>query len=139
MINKNKGAKSCFVTYLSVKDDENINNNLIQPLVKKFFDAKKIKNYESMIENTEISDLDFKKMDFSYFYDYILNNINKKDKCVEVPIKYCVTIDEQTCLQTCDVTGIKYDEIILNKRPVFYFIYMDIKDIFSFLKGQTAK
>lgn len=138
MISKKKSAKSCFVTYLSVKNDENINNNLIQPIVKEFFDAKKIKNYESIIENAEISNLDFKRVDFSYFYDYIFYNIRKKDKLVEVPVKYCITIDKQNCHKICDVTDIMYDEIELNGHPIFYFIYMDIEDIFSFLRKQPS-
>ncbi|MCI5115732.1 MAG: hypothetical protein D3921_01700 [Candidatus Electrothrix sp. AW1] len=82
--------------------------------------------------------MDFKKVDFSYFYDVILNEIAKDKKNVVFPVKFTITLDKKNCSKQCEKTGIFYDEILLNKKPVFYFIYMDIEEIFSFLRKQQT-
>ena len=134
MVSENTRAISNFITYLSVKQNQPINNNLIKPLAKRFFESKEVDNYLPIQENAEISDLDFKKVDFSYFYDYVFNDIHKNNEIIEIPVKYCITIDKQNCLKKCEETGILYDEILLYKQPIFYFIYIDVKDIFNALR-----
>lgn len=137
MINEKKEAISSFVVYFGVKNNEKINRELILPFIQKFFKARKIENYEAIQGNSEISDLDFKKVEFSYFYDVILNEIiRNKKKEVVCPVKFIITLDKENCSKKCEKTGICYDEILLNKEPVFYFIYMNIEDIFSFLRRQ---
>ncbi|GAW87508.1 conserved hypothetical protein [Bathymodiolus platifrons methanotrophic gill symbiont] len=135
MVSENTEAISNFITYLSVKQNKPINNILINPLVKRFFESKGVDNYSPIEENYEISDLDFKKVEISYFYDYIFNDINKNNEKIETPVKYCITIDKQNCLKKCEKTGILYDDFWLYKQPIFYFIYIDVKDIFSALRG----
>ena len=134
MILNNNKVTSSFITYLSIKDNTLINKKLIEPLVKKFLNCKNIDYYEEIKENHEISDLDFKKVDFSYFYDYILNDISIKDFGIGYTTKFCITIDKTNCPKTCKKTGIFYDEILLYKTPIFYFIYIDIEEIFVFLR-----
>ena len=136
MISEKQDVQSQFVTYLSVKDNTKINKKLIEPKVKKFFDAKNISRYKPVFKNKEISDLDFKTIEFSYFYDVIFYDFTKnKDSNIEIPVKYCITLDETNCSKTCDITGIRYDEMLLYNQPVFYFIYIDIKDVFDCLKN----
>ena len=139
MLSQNEHAMSRFVSHLSVKENENINKRLVEPLVRLFFENKGIFNYKSITKNAAISDLDFKKekIDFSYFYSHVFNDITKiKDK-IELPVKYCLTFDKINCSQKCEETGIFYDEIILTKQPVFYFIYLDINEVFNFLREKS--
>jgi hypothetical protein len=75
MISEEKEAKSDFTAYLSVKDNKKIDEQLIQPLVKEFFDSKGIRDFNSLTENADISDEDLKSKNFkdffAYFYEYI--------------------------------------------------------------------
>ncbi|MFI3220681.1 MAG: hypothetical protein QX189_16420 [Methylococcales bacterium] len=134
MISQKPKVQSHFVTYISVKDNSKINDKLTSK-VAEFFWEKNITQYESIAENSEISDVDFKKVEFSYFYDVIFYDIakNKQGK-IEIPVKYCITLDETNCSKTCEITKIRYDEILLYNQPVFYFIYIDIKEIFACLR-----
>lgn len=136
MVSENKKAQSEFSTYLSVKNNERLNKELIEPLVDDFFRERDIVNYQSIIENADISDLDYSKKDkfFEYLYSYIFSDIHKKDGKVEVVTKYCITLDKENCSQKCKQTEIFYDEFLLYDQPVFYFIYVDIKDVFKFLR-----
>ncbi len=134
MISQKPKVQSHFVTYISVKDNSKINDKLTLK-VAEFFQAKNITQYKSIAENSEISDVDFKKVEFSYFYDVIFYDIVKnKEGKIEIPVKYCITLDKQNCSKTCEKTGMLYDEILLYNQPVFYFIYIDIKEIFDFLR-----
>jgi hypothetical protein len=46
MISQKPKVQSHFVTYISVKDNSRINDELIFPKVESFFAAKGIKNYK---------------------------------------------------------------------------------------------
>lgn len=138
MIEEKSKSKSDFVAYLGIKHYEKVNEGLILPKIKEFFNVRNITCYKAINELACISDLDFKNANFPNFfphlYDFIVDEIHKKNDKIEIVITYCITLDETNCSKTCDKTGIRYDELLLYKEPVFYFIYIDIKDIFSFLK-----
>ncbi len=157
MISEKQNLQSQFVTYLSVDCKSKINQELIEPKVKKFFDAKNISGQKPIDADKAISDLDFKTVDFSYFYDVIFYDIAKnKDGKIEIPVKYCITLDQTNCEKSfclkhkaeckqteennkpgwyvCEANTIWYDEIILYNQSVFYFIYFDIEEIFEFLR-----
>ena len=138
MISKKKEAKSNFTTFLSVKDNKKINEQLIKPLIDDFFTNKGINDFKAVAENADISDKDLDPKNFkdffSYFYEYIVNDIHKNNGEIEIPVTYCITLDKQNCLKKCNKTGILYDEILLYEKPVFYFIYVNIEDIFKFLR-----
>lgn len=139
MINKSQAGVSSFVVYFGVKNNEQINKELITPLIQDFFNARKIEKYFPIKENSDISDLDFKERKICYFYDVILDEIAKnKRKEVVFPVKYSITLDKKNCSKQCEETEIYYDEILLNKKPIFYFIYLDIEKIFSFLRARQA-
>lgn len=134
MINKADSASSSFVVYLGAKNNNKINSQLIDPKVKKFFDAKNIKTYREIDAGDAISDLDFKKVEFSYFYEKILFDIHKTDGDIEVVPKYLVTIDKSNCKLVCPQTNIQYDCISLNETPVLFFIYLDLNEVLTFMR-----
>ncbi|MDP3008650.1 MAG: hypothetical protein Q8N30_06230 [Methylococcales bacterium] len=142
MIEERTESKSNFVGYLGIKDCDKVNEGLILPKVRAFFDTRNIKYYKCIDKQASISDLDFKYSNFQYFfphfYDFIVDEIHKTNDKVETVITYCITLDETNCSKICDKTGIHYDEFLLYKEPVFYFIYIDIKDIFSFLRRNSV-
>lgn len=140
MISQNTKSKSQFVGYLGVKNVEKIERDLILPLVEKFFSAREIANFKPIDANAAFADLDFQSKNFEdffgHFYEFIVDSIHKNaDGKIEIPVTYCITLDETNCLQTCEKTGIRYDEMLLFDTPVFYFLYVDIKAIFSYLKN----
>jgi len=131
-------AKSDFVAYLGIKNYEKVNENLIKPTVIKFFTAQKITNPKPIEESASFADLDFDRKNFDdffgHFYDFIIDGIHKTNGKVEIPVTYCITLDETNCSKTCEITKIRYDEILLYDQPVFYFIYIDIKEVFACLR-----
>ena len=139
MIETNSKAKSQFVGYFGVKNVEKIERDLILPAVNKFFAARNIQTFKSIDESAAISDLDFDRKNFddffAHFYEFIVDGIHKNGDNVEIPVTYCITLDETNCSKTCEQTQIRYDEILLFDTPVFYFIYIDAKDVFSCLKN----
>lgn len=138
MIETNSKSKSQFVGYFGVKNVEKIERNLILPTVKKFFDARKITKFKSIDESAAFADLDFDRKNFddffAHFYEFIVDGIHKNGDNVEIPVTYCITLDETNCSKICEQTQIHYDEILLFDTPVFYFIYIDVKDVFSYLR-----
>ncbi len=130
---------SFYVPYLSFgkKASHLITTKYIEPMVKEFFKKKGVKKYEPIDLSKYISDLDFEEeFLFSYFYDNILADIEKQSGNIHHTIKYGITFDEEVTSKTCEITEIKYDEILLNKETIFYFIYFDLKDIMRFLRQQ---
>ena len=143
MIEFSSKSKSQFVGYFGVKNYDKIERNLILPTVQRFFDARGIKNSKEINPKGIFADKDFldkskdkNKSFFSeYFYDFVVDGIHKNGDKVEIPVTYCITLDETNCSKTCEQTQIRYDEILLFDTPVFYFIYVDVKDIFSCLRA----
>lgn len=139
MIQEQTEAISSFVPYLYFRKEINqkINDDFIEPKVFKFFKAKNIDKYHPIDAEKYISDLDFKEVKFSYFYEEILYGIKKEEKIIH-EVKYCITLDEKVTNKTCEITKIKYDEILLNKEPIFYFIYFDFKEIMDFARNKKT-
>jgi hypothetical protein len=141
MIETNSKAKSQFVGYFGVKNFEKIERNLILPTVQKFFAARNIQTFKPIDESAAISDLDFDRKNFAdffgHFYEFIVDGIHKKGDKVKIPVTYCITLDETNCSKICEQTQIRYDEILLFDTPVFYFIYFDVKAVFSCLRQNS--
>ncbi len=132
MMNHNDELLSNYNPYLSFKSEtaNYINNNLIIPRVKFFFDSKNIKKYSEIDNKIYISDLDFKNIKFSFFYKHIFKDIHREENGrIICPIKYCITIDPLLCTKICSTTKTRYDEICLGKTPVLYYIFIDITEI----------
>jgi hypothetical protein len=139
MIETNSKSKSQFVGYFGVKNYDKIERNLILPTVQRFFDARNIQSFKPIDESAAFADLDFDRKNFddffAHFYEFIVDGIHKNGDKVEIPVTYCITLDETNCSKICAQTQIRYDEILLFDTPVFYFIYVDVKDIFSCLRA----
>lgn len=138
MIFDQKDLQSDFVAFLSLKNNEKVNDELVMPLVERFFNFKNVSDFKEIDKNSYISDEDLKYENFSgffeYFYKHVVFDIHKNITDVDVIVKYCITFDKKTCSKKCKGTGVLYDEIVLYEKPVFYFIYISIDDIFSFLR-----
>jgi len=104
--------------------------------------ARNIQTFKPIDESAAFADLDFdpKNFDgfFAHFYEFIVDGIQKNGDNVEIPATYCITLDETNCAQICDETQIRYDEILLFDTPVFYFIFVDVKAVFSCLRGENV-
>jgi hypothetical protein len=141
MIELKETIKSNFVGHLGIKNYSKFEKEFIFPVVQVFFDAKKIKYFKSINESAGFSDLDFQRKNFAdffaHFYDFIVEDIRKDSDNIDVPVKYCITLDLNNCSKFCDITKIHYDELCLNEKPVMYFIYVDIKDVFSYLRTEA--
>lgn len=139
MIEEKTIAKSNFVGYLGIKDYSQVEQQLILPRVTEFFTARDITDFKPIDEKAGFSDLDFNRKNFDdffgHFYDFIVDGIHKTNGKVEIPVTYCITLDETNCSKTCEITKIRYDEILLYNQPVFYFIYIDIKEVFACLRN----
>lgn len=139
MIKENSICKSQFVGYFCAKNNSAIENNFILPIIEKFFVAREIKEFKSIKQNAEFTDLDFDQKNFAdffpHFYEFIVDGIYKNGNNFEIPVTYCITLDKENCPKICKKTEIYYDEVFLFDTPVFYFIYVDIKEIFSFLRA----
>jgi len=139
MIEEKENINSNLIAHLSLKESKKIYDGLIYPKIKEFFLNRNITKYEQLNTKYDIADIEFKKTDINdFFYGQILKEIQKNTKTqeFEIIVKYSITLDEKNCTKTCETTGIKYDEILMYKQPIFYFIYLDIKDVFKFLREE---
>ncbi len=135
IIDEYQNAKSVYVPYLSFKDGahKKLNEEYISPLIKRFFELKKIDNYEELNKEDMISDKDFNNFKIDYFYEYIIGDISKREggKIIH-KIRYSITFDKD--LTPKEEDGIYYGEINLGCKPIFYYIYFDLQDMLRFLK-----
>lgn len=77
-----------------------------------------------------ITDLNFKKIKLSYFYNRLLENVKKKsEKGFTWTIFYTITFDKKLATKECSETGLMYNEMYLGKFPIMYFIYFDLQEI----------
>lgn len=141
MIQQQTDSISSYVPYLSFGKDTHqvVNEQFIKPKVKKFFAARQITYYQPLKLECYISDKDYKDyktLTFECIYDCVLAEIRKELSTgkVSLPVKYEITLDEQVTSKTCRDTQIKYDEILLNNSPILYFIYIDLKELLSFVR-----
>jgi len=140
MIETNSKSKSQFVGYFGVKNYEKIERDLILPTVEKFFNARQITNFKAIQNEAAFADLDFDRKNFDnffeHFYEFVADGIHKNGDNIQIPVTYCITLDETNCSKICDQTQIRYDEILLFDTPVFYFIFIDVKKVFACLRDE---
>jgi len=133
MLNYQSMKSSSFLGLRGSKSNE-INQQLIYPLIERFFQAHGVDFYFYLKDELSISDVDFKKIDFNYYYDVVMARIGKKNGGVSFQTAYIVTIDEKNCSLNCEYTGIKYDVIKMNDKPILYFIHVPVELILDFLR-----
>jgi len=137
MISHDAKIESDIYAYLSLKNSKLINEILIKPKIETFFSEKNISKYEPISAKNSLSDIDFSKKDFSYFYEKILFDIQKSSEDIELTVKYCITFDKENCKKECTSTNTKYDTITLYSDPILYFIYINVDEIFMTLRSLT--
>jgi hypothetical protein len=137
MFNYNEELKSYFNLTLGLKKSvsDEIENKFLKPKIDNFFFHKNIKNYQLINTSKLPVVLDFNLFSMEYYYDLFFSDIKKVNGEIIFNIKYGLTLDEEICKDTCEKTGLKFGEFRLYKKPVFYYIFIDIKDIFSFIKN----
>lgn len=111
-----------------------VNQRLIEPLVTSFFQTHGVEKYFALKADLSISDKDFKGVDFSYYYNVVMSRIVKNNRVVDFETAYIITIDEKNCSLNCEHTGMKYDVIKMNDKPILYFIYVPVELILDFLR-----
>ncbi len=141
MIQEQLDTMSSYVPYLYFGKNTHqvVNEQFIQPRVGKFFAAREINSYQPLEIKNYISDKDYKTVEFKYFYTCLLTGIQKERSSGKIafPVRYGITLDEHITSKICMKTQIKYDEILLNTTPIFYFIYVDLKEILSFVRNSV--
>lgn len=136
MILSNSEITSKFIIGLSVYDSIDVRENLINPMVSKFFRARNIEEYNELDFEYAFSDLDFKNKDFDFIYCKLLSDICRKEKAIHIPVKYLVTLDKESCSKRCEKTGLLFDTIDINRFPFFYFIHFDFYEILKFIRSR---
>lgn len=138
MIKECNSIRSEFVVYAAIKETSFVRKELVDPFVRRFFEARNVVSYKELSMENYFSDIDFPKMEFSEIYKNLLSGIKIKESGgVAISIKYLITIDKNNCLKKCEETGIFYDTISLNDTPFFYFLYLDLSEIISTLRSKN--
>ncbi|MEY4980616.1 MAG: hypothetical protein RLZZ352_2886 [Pseudomonadota bacterium] len=134
MIKDYDGIESDYLVCALIKDSTIIKQNLINPLVARFFQFQEIEKYEELSIEYGFSDIDFPRIGFDRIYNTLLSVIKREDNIIDVPVKYFLTLDKINCSQKCKKTDIYYDTIEINDRPFLYFIYIDLIEIIQELR-----
>ena len=119
-----------------------VNEQFIYPKLKDFFDDKGgIDYYEELDPDKIKTDIEFRQKDSqesyvkSYIYKELINTISKnEDGSINFKPRYDVSLDEELTPETEAKTQIKYGKLKLGQQAILYFIYIDLKDIISFIK-----
>lgn len=122
-----------------------VDQEYLEPKIELFFHNKNIKEYENL--NYDFSDIEFKNTEvlpFDVFYTYFFNDIHRKDKAnssskIIYTIKYLLTFDKENCPILCENTKIFYDVVYLNEESCFYFIHINLVDVFCFLRSNDKQ
>jgi len=126
--------KSNYLVCAAIKDSTLIKQDLINPLVARFFEYQDIESYEELPIEYGFSDIEFPKIKFDQIYRILLSGIKKNNAIVDVPVKYFLTLDKINCSQKCKKTDTFYDTIEINDRPFLYFIHIDLTTIIQELR-----
>jgi hypothetical protein len=72
-----------------------------------------------------------------YLYPIIFSDINKGQfNTIDFKIRYAFTFDKSiTDKDTITKSGIKYGQIFLGKKPIMYYIYIDVQEIINIIKS----
>lgn len=138
MIKECNSIRSEFVVYAAIKETSFVRKELVDPFVRRFFEARNAVSHKELSIENYFSDIDFPKMEFSEIYKNLLSGIKINESGgMSMPIHYLITIDKNNCLKKCEETGIFYDTISLNDTPFFYFLYLDLSEIISTLRSKN--
>ena len=130
-------AKSEFKSNYIIDIDSNIKNNIskeyIHIVVKDFLAKFNIDNFLYIESRDQITHLDFKNIDFSYFYEIILSDIVKKDNLTEVKTKVFITLDSRVCDKFNEESGRYYNTLSIGGCDLVYFILFTLEEIYDYI------
>lgn len=147
----NNHAISKYVPYVSFQPDTRdfLNEQFIKKQkIEPFFKVRNIVDYKAIERDCLFSEIDYKikgtkfpvgnqeKGFFDILYTEYFKYIKKTEEFgkIECPTMYAITFDKDLTPQQCPQTNIHYGEIKLYKKPVFYYIYIDLQEMIDFLK-----
>ncbi|MFH1097690.1 MAG: hypothetical protein ABH886_11065 [Candidatus Desantisbacteria bacterium] len=137
MVHSNNNKYGSYVPLISIGREEatfdhfrELNEKYLQPMIDSFLQDKEISSNSKQIEIEEsISDLDFKSLNFDYFYEFIFDDIKKENGKIVHTVKYAITFDKALDGKTINI----------NDVPVFYWIYIDFAEMMQFLRVNCHK
>lgn len=124
---------------VAIKKSSLVRNELINPLVARFFEAHSIENYEELPLEDCFADIEYSSLTFDQIYSKLLVGIKKHQMNISFPVKFILTIDKENCSQRCKKTDIFYDTIEINDTPFLYFIYIDISAIITTMRKSNSE
>jgi DNA-binding protein len=134
------------IVSLNPKVRKRVNDEFIHPIISQFFSDKGGVNSFVELDSDKLkTDIEFKEeLNFvkTYIYKELMNAISKGiDGKVNFKPRYLISFD--TDLTDYEVSGknypnsskrIKYGVIRLGKKPILYYIYLDLQELISFIK-----
>ncbi len=151
-------VQSSYVPLISFKNEEQKKaaEDYITREANKFFKILlKAQEVKPLAYPLLITELDFKKIDMSYFYENIFYDLERKpDGKLEAKIKWGITFDVECAPIQLGYLSPKYDgfypniayknvndrphrrygTIDINGKPVFYYIYFTLQEILDEIK-----
>ncbi|GAB4467821.1 MAG: hypothetical protein OHK0029_39920 [Armatimonadaceae bacterium] len=113
------------------EDSESIiRSEVINPTVNSFFNHRNISYYLELPPEKIIHSSDFDRWEIpiDYFYDVLLSDFEKSDDITSYAT-YCICHDQSITPLFCDVTQVWYSYVSIGDYPIFYYIYVDLKEI----------
>lgn len=116
-----------------------LREGIIEPRLGAFFQARDIRDSHEIKASRCVSDLDFtdyQHVTIKYFYKQLLSSLKKEDGGFG-PIYYTITYDKQLTPLRCEKTGLLYNQLYLGEKPILYYIYFDLQELFDFIRSSV--
>ncbi|MEG3861052.1 hypothetical protein [Microcoleus sp. herbarium12] len=152
--------QSSYVPLISFKNEaqKKAAEDYITGEADRFFDEIKLltaQDVKPLASPLLITELDFEKIDMSYFYENLFYDLERKpDGKLEAKIKWGITFDEKCApiklgylsqfydgfepkiayKNVDDRPHRRYGTIDINGKPVFYYIYFTLQEILDVIK-----
>ena len=150
--------QSPYVPLISFKNEEQkkaAEDYIMQEATKFFYSRLPAQEVKPLAYPLLITELDFKKIDMSYFYENIFYDLERKpDGKLEAKIKWGITFDVKCAPIELSYGSEKsrgfgrnraekngngrpyrrYGTIDINRKPVFYYIYFTLQEILDVIK-----
>lgn len=142
---RSASIRNFYAPYISfdVKTREFLNTYFIGPKINNFLEIRGITkqlNDDFLLTDIMFNDIAVgqnSRWDIpSYFYDEILASVHRDPvsrKLIHEPM-YSITFSKDNVSKLCEETQVMYSAINLYDRPVFYYIYIDLQELISFLQ-----
>ena len=115
-----------------------VQNNYILPQVRDFLAIRGITNASEISSKNCITDLNFHSVDIQYFYKKLLKNIKKEQNSIDL-VQYVIIYDKKFATLQCEQTKLFYNELLLGKNPILYFIYFNLQELLDVIRQYASK